>query len=850
MNEHLLSTAETLAEQGVTSYGLSAAEVTNRQSRFGLNVLKEAPKKSLLQRVWEQVRDPMILILAVAAIVSGSLGEVADMCIIFVVIALNTILGIMQESKAEAAIEALQKMSASTSKVRRNGAVLSIPSAELVPGDLVLFEAGDAVPADVRLLEAASLKVEEAALTGESVPSDKSVEALTADDEMNGIPLGDRVNMVYMGTSVVYGRGTGVVVRTGMDTEMGKIADALTTHKEERTPLQTKLAQLSKTLSSIVLAICAVIFTLGFIQGGTERLFEAFMTAVSLAVAAIPEGLVVVVTVMLSVGVKNMADQRAIIRRLTAVETLGSAGVICSDKTGTLTQNKMTVIEHFGDTDKLRAVMQNCNDATFDTGDPTEIALKIFGANAESMTRIGEAPFDSDRKLMSTIHKLEKGGYVQFTKGAPDELLKCCISVDVSDESDSIIHLTEDMKTLIRAENKNMADRALRVLGGAVKYMETLPKDFTPAILEKDLTFVGLCGMIDPVRPEVKTAITDCATAGITAVMITGDHKDTAVAIAKELGIAQGETQALSGEELSAIPDEAFDVTRYRVYARVQPEHKVRIVNAWRKLRHVTAMTGDGVNDAPAIKAADISVGMGITGTDVTKNVADMVLADDNFATIVGAVKEGRRIYENIRKAVLFLMSTNAGEVLAIFAATIAGFTLLKPIHILWINLVTDTFPALALGTEKAEDDVMRKPPRETTEGIFAHGTGFISILQGAFIALLTILSYLLGGGGDYGITMAFVTLSICEAFHSLNMRSRLHSLFAMRRQNYMLWGAVALSAALTLCAVYVPGINGVFSLEVLSGRHLLSALGLAIVIVPVAEMIKVFYRLSDRRKG
>ena len=845
--EYMQSFNDVLDAHEANVDGLNPNEVSERQSRYGFNILKEAPKKSLPQRVWEQVRDPMILILAIAAIVSGLFGDAADMLIIFVVITLNTILGIIQESKAEAAIEALQKMSASMSKVRRGGDVASVPSSELVPGDIVLFEAGDAVPADIRLIEAASLKIEEAALTGESVPSDKSVDTLHTTTDKDDVPLGDRINMAYMGTSVVYGRGVGVIVRTGMNTEMGKIADALTSHAEERTPLQKKLAQLSKTLSVIVIAISAVIFILGFVRGGTEHLFDSFMTAVSLAVAAIPEGLVVVVTVMLSVGVKNMAEQRAIIRRLTAVETLGCAKVICSDKTGTLTQNIMAVVEHFGDTNKLRAVMQNCNDATFDTGDPTEIALKVFGANAESIFRVGEAPFDSDRKLMSTIHKLPGSGYVQYTKGAPDELLKCCINVDVSNESDDVLVLSESINKLIRAENKNMANRALRVLGGAMKYLDVLPNEFIPELLEKDLTFVGLCGMIDPVRSEVKTAIVECKTAGITAVMITGDHKDTAVAIAKELGIAQDETQALSGHELSAISDDDFDVTRYRVYARVQPEHKVRIVNAWRKMNYVTAMTGDGVNDAPAIKFADIGVGMGITGTDVTKNVADMVLADDNFATIVGAVKEGRRIYENIRKAVLFLMSTNAGEVFAVFAATIAGFTLLHPIHILWINLVTDTFPALALGAEKAEDDAMQKPPRDSSEGIFDHGTGYISILQGAFIALFTIMSYFIGGGGEYGITMAFVTLSISEALHALNMRSRIHSLFTIKRQNYILWGAVVLSAALTFCVIYVPGLSGIFSLKLLSGRHLLIALGLAAFIIPVAEIIKVINRCFCR---
>ena len=851
--EHLLSVAEILSDQNTSPGGLSLCEVKDRQARYGLNVLEKAPGKSLPLRVWEQVRDPMILILAIAAVISGVLGEVADMCIIFFVIVVNTILGIVQESKAEAAIEALQKMSEAVSKVRRNGEVFSVPSSEIVPGDVVIFEAGDSIPADIRLIETASLKVEEAALTGESVPVDKTVEALEALSDGNDIPLGDRFNMVFMGTNAVYGRGAGVAVRTGMNTEMGRIADALASHIEERTPLQIKLAQLSKTLTYIIIAICVVIFALGFIRSGTEHIFEAFMIAVSLAVAAIPEGLVVVVTVMLSVGVKNMADQRAIIRRLTAVETLGCARVICSDKTGTLTQNKMTVAEHFGDTLKLRDVMNNCNDAAISAdggvGDPTEIALKTFGINAGFYERVGEAPFDSKRKLMSTVHRAPGRGFIQFTKGAPDELLRCCIDVDVSDVTDDNVSLSEDVMALIRAENKNMADRALRVLGGAVRRYDVLPDDFSPEALENGLTFVGLCGMIDPIRPEVKAAIKECESAGITAVMITGDHKDTAVAIARELGIIRDESQALSGRELSVMPDADFDVTKYCVYARVQPEHKVRIVNAWRALGNVTAMTGDGVNDAHAIKSADIGVGMGITGTDVTKNVADMVLADDNFATIVNAVREGRRIYENIRKAVLFLMSTNAGEVLAVFAATIAGFTLLHPIHLLWINLVTDTFPALALSVEKVEDDAMQRPPRDTSEGIFAHGAGFASILQGAIIALLTVLSYFVGGGGEYGITMAFITLSMCEVFHSLNMRSRVHSIFAIKRQNFLLWGAIALSMALTLCAVFVPGINTVFSLQVLSGAHLLAALGLAALIIPVTEIMKIIYNLIAKNK-
>jgi Ca2+-transporting ATPase len=818
--------------------GISQTEADTRREEYGDNVLKEAEKKTMGARIVEKLRDPMTIVLVAAAILSGCMGEIADTIIIFIVVAVNIALGIMQENKAEEAIAALQKMSAANSKVKRDGVVQLIPSSHIVPGDLVLFEAGDAIPADLRIVNAASLKIEEAALTGESVPSDKNIDTLPESDK--AIPLGDRDNMAYMGTSVVYGRGAGVVIDTGMKTEMGKIADALASHKEEETPLQKKMEQLSKTLTWVVLAICVTIFVVAMARGNMG-VFDIFMTAVSLAVAAIPEGLVLVVTFMLSTGVKNMAEQRSIIRRLNAVETLGCASIICSDKTGTLTQNKMTVVEHFGDTEKLKSVMQNCNDATTETGDPTEVALKIFGNASKEISRAGEAPFDSDRKLMSTVHRLEDGRFIQYTKGAPDELLRICTSVDVYNDSDEALAMSEEFRSMIHAENKHMADRALRVLGGAIKYYEDEPTEYNPAALEHGMQFVGLCGMIDPVRPEVKDAINECKSAGIRPIMITGDHRDTAFAIAKELGITEEADEVITGTELTEL-GEKYYVGDYSVYARVQPEHKVQIVNAWRSLGCVTAMTGDGVNDAPAIKSADIGVGMGITGTDVTKNVADMVLADDNFATIVRAVREGRRIYENIRKSILYLMSTNAGEVLSVFVATILGFTLIRPIHILWINLVTDTFPALALGNEPAEADSMMKPPRKISEGLFDGGAGWASIAQGIFITIIALVCYCIGG-----ITMAFVGLSTCEAIHALNIRSRLHSLFTVKKQNMFLWMSVVFSTLLTIALVYVPGLNTVFELEPLSGNNLAIAMLLAITIIPAAEAIKGVQRMVHR---
>ena len=860
--EYLQLTQDVLNEQDTARKGLVPSIAADRLVIHGPNKLAEGSHKSMLQRIWEQIKDPMILVLIAAGIISGVFGEIADMAIILIVVVLNTILGIFQESKAEKAIEALQKMSAPHSKVRRDGNVSIIPSEELVPGDIVLLEAGDAIPADLRLIEAASLKIEEAALTGESVPVEKNCEAIIPQEK--DIPLGDRINMAYMGTSVTYGRGEGVVVATGMGTEMGKIAGILSDTVEEKTPLQQKLAGLSKVLSGAVLGICAFIFLFSVLRAGGfsgGHVFEALLTAVSLAVAAIPEGLVVVVTVLLSIGVTKMSDKNAIIRRLTAVETLGCTQVICSDKTGTLTQNKMTVVDHFGFEPLLATAMSLCNDTEITAdgefvGDPIETALVEYAFRQEqahwrnTFSRMGEAPFDSERKMMSTIHHVPGSMYRQYTKGAPDEVLRRCDSIYLDGETKP---LTPELREQVLAENKRMADKALRVLGAAWREYQEIPEDRSPENLEQRLTFIGLAGMIDPIRPEVKAAIEECKTAGVRAVMITGDHRDTAVAIAKDLGILKNENQAITGAELSELSDEEFEkrIGEISVYARVQPEHKVRIVNMWKKKGKITAMTGDGVNDAPALKSADIGVGMGITGTDVTKNVADMVLSDDNFASIVYAVEEGRRIYENIRKAIQFLLASNLSEVVAIFIATLAGLRLFAPIHILWINLITDTFPAIALGMEEAEPDSMREPPRSAKESIFADKLGIEVIWQGVLIGLLTLWSFFIGNAQSHltGMTMAFLTLSMCEIFHSINMRSRDKSIFTIKKQNKFLWGAMLLAFVLTLGVIYIPGLNTAFQLTALSAGNFVKAMGIALVIIPVVEIAKVIKRNSDAKE-
>lgn len=867
---------------GSSKEGLSDADAAKRLEEHGPNRLKEAKKVPLIKRFLEQLKDPMLIILIVAAVVSGVISVIekesfADTIIILVVVLLNAILGVYQESKAEKAIEALQAMSAATSKVMRNGTIRLVKSEQLVPGDIVLLEAGDSVPADGRIIESASLRIEEAALTGESVPVDK--QACVIEDYGKDIPLGDRVNMCYMGSTVVYGRGFAVITATGMDTEMGKIADALTRAEEGQTPLQIKLGQLSKILTYIVVGICVFMFGFSLITANKAIDFpfvlNTFMIAVSLAVAAIPEGLATVVTISLSIGVTKMSKRNAVIRKLTAVETLGCAQVICSDKTGTLTQNKMTVVKTSTSDEKLLAsAMALCSDAELGedgraVGEPTECALVNYAADMglkkpdlkAKSPRVGEAPFDSERKMMSTVHNID-GEIVQYTKGAPDELLKKCTYFFNGSTS---VPMTEELKKSILAANKEMADEALRALAAARRTWDELPASMKPSYLEHDLTYIGLVGMIDPVRPEVVDAVKECRQAGIRPIMITGDHRDTAVAIAKQLGIITDASEALTGSQLNEMSDDELyeNIEKYSVYARVQPEHKVRIVKAWQRDGKITAMTGDGVNDAASIKVADIGVGMGITGTDVTKNVADMVLADDNFATIVSAVEEGRRIYDNIRKAIQFLLASNASEVMSIFVATLLGFTILKPVHLLWINLITDCFPALSLSMERSDDDIMKRAPRNPKEGIFANGLGFEVAYQGVMVTIITLAAYFIGHFREFGnwnviaspdslhgMTMAFLTMNMAEIFHSFNLRSQHGSIFLKKGQNMWLWGSFLVSLLLTCIVIFVDPVAEIFSLATDFGiDEFIIAMALAFATIVIVEIVKFIQRRYYAKK-
>lgn len=870
MKYYCKNAEEVLNQVGSSGNGLTEAEAQKRLEENGKNRLEAAKGKSILRRFMEQLADPMIIILLAAAAVSGALaamepeGEFVDVIIILAVVIINAVLGVYQESKAEKAIEALQEMSAATSKVIRDGKVQIVHSEDLVLGDVILLEAGDAVPADARILESASLKIEEAALTGESVPVTKFIDIINLSEGQKDVPLGDRKNMMYMGSTVVYGRGKAVITATGMDTEMGKIADALTQAEDGQTPLQRKLAGLSKILTWLVLGICVVVFAVQVLRAGSfhfEVALDSFMVAVSLAVAAIPEGLAAVVTVVLSIGVTTMSKRNAIIRKLTAVETLGCAQIICSDKTGTLTQNKMTVVDFFGEDEAhLATAMALCNDAEIDnegnvTGEPTEAALVVWanklGLNKNNLkvqfTRAGEAPFDSGRKMMSTVHHTANG-LIQYTKGAPDVIIGKC---DYYLENGKAVPMTQEYIDKILEANKDMADKALRVLACAERVWDALPAEYDADFLEQNLCFTGLCGMIDPVRPEVKDAIVECRGAGVRPIMITGDHVDTAVAIAKELGIITEGTYAITGSQLNEMDDEQFEkeFMNISVYARVQPEHKTRIVNAWRKAGYVTAMTGDGVNDAPSIKSADIGVGMGITGTDVTKNVADMVLTDDNFATIVGAVEEGRRIYDNIRKAIQFLLGSNMSEVLTIFIATLilpSGQSIFEPVHLLWINLVTDCFPALALGMEKAEPNIMRRKPRDAKAGIFADGMGFDIGYQGFLVTILVLISYFIGnsmGGATHGTTMAFLTMSLAEIFHSFNMRSQRQSIFTLGTKNNFLLLAGVGSFAATSIVCEVPFLASAFKFASVGLTEYFIAIILGVCIIPIVELVKLIQR-------
>ncbi len=868
---------QVFADLGSTESGLSREEAARRLETNGKNRLAEAKGKSLIARFFEQLADPMIIILLVAAAISGGLAAVegggfADVIVILAVVIVNAVLGVYQESKAEKAIEALQEMAAATSKVLRDGQLYTVPSEELCVGDVIVLEAGDAVPADARIFESASLKAEEAALTGESVPVDKFIRALGLTDGEKDVPLGDRRNMLYMGGAIVYGRGRAVVTATGMDTEMGKIAGVLQQTEEGDTPLQRRLRELSGILTKLVLGVCVLVFAVQLLRSRQLDLpfiLDSFMIAVSLAVAAIPEGLAAVVTVVLSIGVTSMSKRKAIIRRLTAVETLGCAQIICSDKTGTLTQNKMTVVDSYGEDEKHCALaMALCSDAEPDghggvTGEPTEAALVAWAgkldldktALKEAYPRCGEAPFDSGRKLMSTVHRSEQG-IIQFTKGAPDVVLGLCTHYRKDGRA---VPMTEEYAARIVAANREMAGRALRVLACAERVWDEAPADCSPANLEQQLCFVGLAGMIDPVRPEVKAAIVECREAGITPIMITGDHIDTATAIARELDMLPEGCRAITGAQLDELDDEQFarELEHIRVYARVQPEHKTRIVKAWQDTGHVTAMTGDGVNDAPSIKTADIGVGMGITGTDVTKNVADMVLADDNFATIVSAVEEGRRIYDNIRKAIQFLLGSNMSEVLSIFAATLLGFTILEPVHLLWINLVTDCFPALALGMEKAEGDIMKRPPRDPKAGIFAGGMGFDVAYQGFVVTVLVLASYFIGhfietgtwaitDSAD-GTTMAFLTMSMAEIFHSFNMRSQRGSLFKLHSHNRALILAAIGALAVTTAVCEIPFLSALFGFTSVEPLEYLVAIALGFLVIPIVELVKLIQRRTAK---
>lgn len=879
-----MSVDETLKSLNSSKKGLSDDEAKKRIGEYGYNKLAEKQKQSLLSKFIDQFKDLMIIVLLVAAAISAFVAnEIIDAIIILFVVVVNAILGVIQENKAEKSLEALKNMSAPFSKVMRNGQVSHIKTEEIVPGDVVILEAGDFIPADMRLIEFASLKIEEAALTGESVPVEKEDVVISKEDAS----LGDRVNMAYSGSSVAYGRGAGVVTGTGMNTEVGKIAAYLSDTDNSMTPLQVKLAELSKILTVAVGIICVLVFVFSYIANpniGADGIMDLFMKAISLAVAAIPEGLPAVITIVLAMGVQRMASRNAIIRKLSAVETLGSTEVICSDKTGTLTLNKMTVKELYysnklsssdsikdfkEDGRKMALILTLCNDSKENTkgdkgiefvGDPTETALVEYTKprgyeKNECETRykrVGEIPFDSERKLMTTVNTVEDKIY-SLTKGAPDLLIKRCSKILVNGEVRDIT--STDIKNIEEA-NSAMAHKALRVLAASYKELSKIPEKSTTDELEEDMIFVGLVGMIDPPRPEVKDAVKLCKRAGIKPIMITGDHKDTAVAIAKEIGIISDDSMAITGQELDKLKDEDFTeiVKKYSVYARVSPEHKVKIVKAWKALDKTVAMTGDGVNDAPALKNADIGVGMGITGTDVSKSVSNMVLTDDNFATIVNAVEEGRKIYSNIKKAVQFLLSSNLAEVVAIFSATILGlitkqdWNILAAVQILWINLVTDAFPALALGVEKAESDVMSKKPRRAKASFFDDGMGMNVIFQGIIIGGLTLLAYYIGEfvyhEHTLGMTMAFATLSFTELFHSFNVRSMDKSLFTIGVfSNKTLSLAILGSATLQLIVLTVPFLAEIFKVEIMESAQWLWVVGLSFAIIPIVEIQKFIYR-------
>lgn len=877
--------------------GLATEEVQKMQEKYGFNELKAKKKKSLLQKFLEQFKDFSIIVLIIAAIVSGVVGVaegegITDTIIILIVVIVNAIIGVTQEAKAEKSLEALQKLTDHASKVIRNGEITVVPAKELVPGDIVVLDTGDYIPADLRILEAVNLKSQEASLTGESVPVEKNTEVI----EDKEVGIGDRLNMLFSSSLVTYGRGKGIVVETGMTTEVGKIAGMLDATEEQTTPLQDKLNKLGKTLGIVALAICVFIFVIGLIQG--KEPIQMFMTAVSLAVAAIPEGLVAVSTIVLAIGVQKMVKKNAIIKRLPAVETLGSATVICSDKTGTLTQNKMTVEKIFwnnatreasniaedeidGELKRLVYANMLCNDTKIAndgtlTGDPTETALVDMAFQLdfdpsvyEQMPRVEEIPFDSDRKLMTTVNKVGDK-YIVYTKGGIDELLKKCTAYEIGGQ---IYEELENYINKIREENEHMAKEALRVLGCAYKEINHAPSKEEMQTIENDLIFIGMVGMIDPAREEAKKAVEKCKTAGIKTVMITGDHKITATAIAKKLGILEDENEAITGLELEQMSDEELEknIRNYSVYARVSPEHKVRIVKAWQKNGEIVAMTGDGVNDSPALKTADIGCAMGMVGTDVAKEAADVILTDDNFATIVSAVEEGRRIYDNILKVIQFLLSSNVGEIVVLFLATlctplfakwfgiadISHLEILLPIHILWINLVTDSLPALALAFDPANADIMKRKPAKPNQGVFTKGMTWRVIYQGFMIGLLTLMAFIIGLATtnapidgltldeskiEVGQTMAFITLALSELVHVFNIRDNKKSIFKTKvfNNSKLVWAILA-SAALMIVILAVPALRMIFSIPILPTQNILELVGLILAPLVIVEIFKLF---------
>lgn len=886
-NYYNMSGKEALEALQSNENGLTEQEALSRLEKNGKNELKEGKKKSLAARFLDQMKDVMIIVLLVAAAVSAIIAiirreysELVDSGIILLIVLINAFIGLAQESKAEAALEALKNMNKPLAKVLRGGEVQKIKSSDIVVGDIVILEAGDSVPADVRLLSSVSLKIEEAALTGESVPSEKDIHPI----EKEEVPLGDRHNMAFSSGAVSYGRGQGVVVSTGMDTEVGKIAEMLSQSDEQQTPLQVQLAKTAKILSIMVLSIAAVIFAVAVIKAGSfaaDVIIDSFMTAVAIAVAAIPEGLPAVVTIVLAIGVQRMSERKAIVRNLPAVETLGCCQIICSDKTGTLTLNQMTVKELYTPTkgaftadvheESARDLINGmvlCNDTVISgdklLGDPTETALVAYAKNVgidvlslnQQNKRVDEIPFDSSRKLMSTINE-SSDGKTAYIKGAPDILIGKCNYIQ---DGDSVREITEDDREAIKQANNAMAKKALRVLAVAIKQ-----KNLDIKTLESDMIFVGLVGMIDPPRPEVKEAVRVCKKAGMTAIMITGDHIDTASAIAKETGILDKEEQlVITGAQLDKLSEEEFlkDLEKYRVFARVSPENKVRIVKAFKSKGYVVAMTGDGVNDAPSIKQADIGIGMGITGTDVSKGASDMVLADDNFATIINAVEEGRKVFANIKKAIQFLLSANIAEVLCLFIVTLfmpPEVHFLTPVMILWVNLVTDSLPALALGMEKAENNVMDQSPRKPGASLFAGKTGVDIIVQGVMQTILVLGSFFIGYFvlEDYlhiddrlPMTMAFVTLCMIQLFHAYNMRSQTDSLFKSNPLSNKFLNLSFIIGSILLAAVIVlPFMRGAFSTVFLPWQALAISLGLALLIIPFVEAQKLLYNIVTKKK-